>query len=571
MSLGAPQLGFRSSYLDYAALEARLRAWAESYPDLVRLRSLTTTPEGREQWLLVIGREPERIRPAVWLDGNMHAGELAGSSVALAIAEDVLTLLRDGDVHGLGRRVAERLSDVLFYVVPRISPDGAEHVLKSGRYVRSLPRDERVERGKPRWLAHDVDGDGLALVMRVEDAGGEFVESEDAPGVMVARQIEDEGPFYKLYPEGTIEHFDGQNIPAPHFLDDNPIDLNRNFPWSWAPPHEQVGAGPFAASEPEARAIVEFATAHPEIFAWLNLHTYGGVAIRPLGHEPDSKMDPHDLAVFRQVEHWLLEHTGYPMVSGFEEFLYEPDKPLHGDLSDYAYQQRGALAYVIELWDLFARLGMPRPKRFVEHYARLSRADMVKLAHWDREHNQGRVFLPWRVFEHPQLGRVELGGLDPRIGVWNPSLAELPALCEKQSRAFLRVAALAPALGFAAFEVTALADELSRVELTLENRGYLPTQFLASATKLTFNEPLYVDCTTGGGARLLDEGQRHVVVGHLEGWGRGLDNGANSPGYQRSRGNGHRARVAYLVRGHGTFSVRAGSCRVGYIERRVTI
>ena len=161
--------------------------------------------------------------------------------------------------------------------------------------------------------------------------------------------------------------------------------------------------------------------------------------------------------------------------------------------------------------------------------------------------------------------------MDPRIGVWNPSLGELPGLCETQSRAFLRVAALAPALGFAAFEVRALGEDLSRVELTLENRGYLPTQFLASATKLTFNEPLYVDCATVGGARLLDEGQRHVVVGHLEGWGRGLGNGANSPGYQRSRGNGHRARVVYLVRGHGTFRVRAGSCRVGYIERELAI
>jgi hypothetical protein len=571
MSLAEQNRGFRSAYLDYAGLTAQLQAWAEAYPDLVRLQSLGMTPEGRSQWLLAIGREPTRVRPAAWVDGNMHASELCGSSVALSIAEDVLRLHLTGGVHDLPRTVSERLKDVLFYVLPRMSPDGAERVLTSGRYVRSVPRDERPNQGHPRWLPRDVDGDGLSLVMRVQDPGGEYVESKDVPGVMLQRGLDDEGPFYKLYPEGVIEHFDGHRIPTPHFLDNNAIDLNRNFPWSWAPPHEQVGAGPFAASEPEARHVVEFATRHPEIFTWLNLHTFGGVGIRPLGHAPDSKMDPYDLAVFRQVEAWLEQYTGYPTVSGFHEFLYEPDKPLHGDLTDYAYHQRGALAYVIELWDLFARLGLPRPKRFVEYYERLTSADMIKLARWDREHNEGRVFLPWRSFQHPQLGPVELGGLDPRIGVWNPSLSELPGVCEKHSQAFLRVAALAPELSIAHLGVSTVAVDLRRVELRVENRGYLPTTFLPSAKNLDFNEPVHVDCIATGGASLVDPGQAHVVMGHLDGWGRGLHNGVNSAHYQRSRGNTHSARVVYLVRGSGAVRFRIGSCRMGWTETSVEV
>ncbi len=67
---------------------------------------------------------------------------------------------------------------------------------------------------------------------------------------------------------------------------------------------------------------------------WLNLHTFGGVLIRPLGDKPDSKMDQTDLAIFKQVEAWMTEHTGYATVSGYHEFLYEPDKPLRGDLTE---------------------------------------------------------------------------------------------------------------------------------------------------------------------------------------------------------------------------------------------
>jgi hypothetical protein len=560
--------GFRSRYLDHAALTAQLQAWASAYPELVRLERLGTTPENRAQWLLIIGPEPERVRPAVWVDANMHASELAGSNVALALAEDMLRLHLEGTVHDLPPVVAERLRDVLFYILPRMSPDGAEQVIRSGRFVRSVPRDERTDRGRPRWRSGDVDGDGLALVMRLQDPGGEFVECTEIPGLLQQRRIDDDGPFYKLYPEGFIEHFDGHTIPAPFFLDDNPIDLNRNFPWSWSPGHEQIGAGPFPASEPEARAIVEFATRHPEIFAWLNLHTYGGVAIRPLGHAPDNKMDPADLALFRQIEEWTLEYTKYPMVSGYEEFLYEPDKPLHGDLSEYAYQQRGAIGYVIELWDIFARLGLPRPKRFVEYYERFGRADLQRLALWDREHNASRIFRPWRRCEHPQLGEVEVGGIDPRIGLWNPPPSELAELCRQQAQAFLRVASLAPALRVAQPEVLALPGGLYRVTLQVENHGYLPSSFLSSAKKLDFNEPVHADCETIG-CELLDPAQRHIVIGQLEGWGRGLHSGQNLAAYQRSSGNGHRAQLVYLLRGAGELRLRIGSCRVGF--RRETV
>jgi len=570
MSLADLHRGFRSSYLDYEQLTAQLRSWAETYPSLVRLTSIGTTPEGRSQWLLAIGPEPDRVRPAVWVDGNMHAGELAGSSVALAIAEDVLRFHVEGTVHDLPRAIADRLRDVLFYVLPRMSPDGAEHVLRTGQYVRSVPRDLRPDRGAPRWVSGDVDGDGLALVMRVRDPGGEFVEAKDFPGLLVQRHIEDDGPFYKLYPEGLIEHFDGHTIPAPHFLGDNPIDLNRNFPWSWAPAHEQIGAGPYALSEPEARAVVEFATRHPEIFTWLNLHTFGGVVIRPLGHAPDSKMSPEDLALFRQIEEWMTEHTGYPTVSGYEEFLYEPDKPLHGDLSDYAFNQRGAVSYVIELWDLFARLGLPRPKKFVEYYERMSRADLVKLAWWDREENDGRVFRPWRPFRHPQLGDVEIGGVDPRIGVWNPPLRHLGGVCAQQSQAFLRVASLAPAVRIGRVDRTALGGGLTRVELRVENHGYLGSFVLASAKNLDFNEPIHIDCEADG-CELVDPGQAHVVLGHLDGWGRGLHSGVNAPHFQRSSGNSHSARVAYVVRGTGALKVHIGSCRVGWIDETISV
>src|SRR5437773_7423109 len=357
---------FRTSYLRYEELTRIVHEWARAQPEIVRVASLGKSPEGRDLWLLEIGADPDRLRAAAWVDGNMHASEVCGSSVALAIAEDVIALHRGADGLDLPAHVKERLRSVLFYVLPRMSPDGAEAVLRDGRFVRSNPRDRRPHPPVARWVSGDVDGDGRVPSLRRQDPSGEYVVDPDLPGVMLPRRLEHAGPYYKLWPEGTIENFDGTHVPDPHYLSDNDVDLNRNFPHSWKPEPEQVGAGPFGASEPESRAVIEWATAHPNIFSWLNLHTFGGVYIRPLGNAPDSKMNQGDLALYRQIGEWGEKIGGYPMVSGFEQFIYEPEKPIYGDLVDFAYHVRGAIAYACELWDLFARLGIERKKRSEE-------------------------------------------------------------------------------------------------------------------------------------------------------------------------------------------------------------
>jgi hypothetical protein len=447
-------------------------------------------------------------------------------------------------------------------------PDGAEHMLGVASYVRSNPRDRRHGKTAPYWRGADVDGDGRARLMRVEDAAGQFAAVPGEPSLLMPRLLDDPGPYYSLYPEGFIENWDGSSIPGYSFLADNAVDMNRNFPFGWAPEPRQEGAGAFGTSEAESRAVTTFAVAHPNIFAWLNLHTYGGCYIRPNQAMTDRKMNPHDLWVFEQIAAWMTPITGYPVVSGFEEFTYEPDTPLCGDLASFAYEHRGAVAMVCELWDFWKQVGLDTLRPFIRNYAKRPRAELLKMLEWDRAHNEGRAAQPWKPFDHPQLGPVEIGGYDPLIGMWNPPPDRLPEVVTNQARAFLRWAALSPRLRVTGVTVEAIEPGLHRVSATIENIGFLPTNVLATAAKLPWNDPVRAAIALGPDASLVG-GDAVTTVGHLQGWTP--DVVFSYPTFARTTNERTRRRVQWIVRGSGEVIVSAACARTGRKEARVNL
>jgi hypothetical protein len=309
-----------------------------------------------------------------------------------------------------------------------------------------------------------------------------------------------------------------------------------------------------------------FTTAHPEIFAWLNLHTFGGCFIRPPGHHPDNKMNQGDFAVFRQIGQWAEEITGYPMVSGYEEFTYTPETPIKGDLTDYAYQARGCIAYVCELWDLFHRIGASRKKPYVDHYTHLTRSELVALGKWAQEHAP-EVLKPWRTFEHPQIGHVEIGGVDVRFGINNPPVSELAEICRAQSAMFLRVAAMCPRLVLEDVHVEALAGGVWEVRGAVRNTGYLATYGLPSSKDRHWNEPLVLEVRGEGGALVSED---RLQLGHVDGWGKGRFQGG-ALYYLRSDHNATRKAFRFTVRGAGRVYLRAGSSRVGWIASEIRL
>ena len=75
--------------LRYDEFTALLRSWVAARPNLVAMESIGKTPEGRDIWFLTLtnratGGAPEK--PAILVDGNMHATEWGGGVAALSAA-----------------------------------------------------------------------------------------------------------------------------------------------------------------------------------------------------------------------------------------------------------------------------------------------------------------------------------------------------------------------------------------------------------------------------------------------------------------------------------------------------
>jgi murein tripeptide amidase MpaA len=505
-----PQIDF-SHYYTYDEIRSFLDDAAAEYPSLVSVCSIGKSYEGRDILLTTLTNRdtgPDLEKPGYWIDANTHAGEVTGSAVAL------YTIAHHTANYGKDERVTRLLDEYVVYVLPRITVDGSEKFLTSPHWMRSSMRRYPYVEDRDGLYPDDVDGDGKILQMRIRDDDGAWRVSDRDPRIMRRRGPDDfGGTYYHLITEGIVNNWDGHEIKlAPPRWG---LDLNRNYPYDWAPEGEQSGAGDYPFSEPETRAEAEFWAAHRNINGFLTYHTYSGVLLRPYSTHPDDHFDTQDLDVYKLIGERGTELTGYPCVSVFHDFAYDPKKPMHGAMDDYAYDYFGWFGFTNELWDPPKAAGVEKTDwiGWIKYHPE---EDDLKLMKWNDEKLQGKAFVPWREFDHPQLGNVEIGGWDTR-GYWSNAPSEyLEEICEKSCQFTLAHALMSPRLGFKKAQVEKQAEGIYKVTAIVDNRGFLPTYTSKKAQERKIVRPIEVRINPPAGGKLVS-GKVEQEIGHLEG------------------------------------------------------
>jgi len=492
-------------YYDYAELTAILKELVEEKSDLAKMYSIGKTYEGREMWMVEITNQAKGCadkKPAMYIDGNHHAGEVTGSMVCLYT---IWYLLSN---YGVDPFVTGLVDDKTWYILPRISIDGAELFLHTPYQLRSSVREWPKRDNDDGLNPEDVDGDGWILQMRIEDPEGDYKVSKKDDRIMVKREPWDtEGPFYRVYQEGIIKNWDGGEIKMaqPKWG----LDINRNYPANWEPDVVQRGAGPYPLSEPETRNVANFIVSHPNICGGMSYHTTMGAILRPSCTKPDSKLPPLDVHIYKTIGAKGKELTGYPDISTYEDYTVDKEHPLKGVFMDWLYEHMGIITFSTELWDASVRAG----NNLLDRRGRNAEDSQLALLKWQDRELASQGFVRWREFQHPQLGKVEIGGWKTKFVLTNPPPQFLEGECHKNCMFTLYHAACLPQVDIEKTTVEKLAEDLYKIKAVVTNESFMPTYGCEMAIKAGKSKPITVELKLAEGCCCDKEGSADKEAG----------------------------------------------------------
>lgn len=497
-------------YYKYDELEKNLKYFSDKYPELCDLESICVTEENRNVYAMTITNKKTGAaldKPAFHIDGNTHAGEVTGSMAAMHAIDVLLT------GYGEDKVITKILDRMTIYVVPRISPDGAETYLTTPYSIRSVNRVHNPENGGIR--SEDLDGDGVIRMMRIPTPYGAWKKDKDDSSIMAKRDPGDaDGDFYDIYVEGNFEAFDGdENLKEKK--EDWSLDFNRNYPYGWFPENRQAGAGKYPLSNPETKAMADWIIEHPNIGGVSTNHTSGGIILYPPGTRPSTAVSEKDINQFIEIANMGKEELGYEPLNIYDSFIADPTNYDSGAFDDWCYQSQGIVAYTVELWDLAKRVGVSlawnaRNKESAQD--ELKR--FVACMKWVKE-NAPEYYEDWKPFHHETFGDIEIGGFNFKFSQQNPPESFLNGVLEQMTRFMIRFAQSMPRLTIDTLTSEKVSDDIYKVTAIVGNLGYLPTNLTEEAKNLNISKE--VEVTISGGKVI--SGLEKTKIGNLEGYG----------------------------------------------------
>ena len=309
-----------------------------------------------------------------------------------------------------------------------------------------------------------------------------------------------------------------------------------------------MDSGEYPLSEPESRGVVDAFSEHPHVGCALTMHTYTG-CILTQPYRTDTPMADGDIEMMKLLAEDLAEGTDYDVFQVCPEFMYEEGEPIPGVWADTISTVFGVPGYTVELWDPFAHVDVEidSPAEFFQDPDQETVREMLRgFAEGD-----GNV-REWQSVEHPQLGAVEVGGLEYLRTIRNPPPDLLAEDCERAATMANRARRALPEVE-AEIEVTSLGEGRHEVQLVLENLGFLPTSGLARGEQVSSTPEIGVALNLADGMQ-TDAPERRQLE-HMEGWGNLRTGPGRHPAYAGLSTRGHRSWVSWKIEGDGEVEI----------------
>jgi hypothetical protein len=200
-------------YHKYTEMVEFFKKWEKQYPNLIDLYVVTQSFGGVDIYQMTVtnkktGRATDK--PAMYIEGNRHAGEVTAGESALWMLNYMLTN------YGKDKEVTLLLDNFTYYFRPVNNPDGSLLYLETAQSLRSTirPNDDDGDGLMDEDPAEDLDGDGFIRQMRVKVplGQGEYViDSRDPKGRLMRRVRPGEQGDYRIMSEGIDNDNDGRS------------------------------------------------------------------------------------------------------------------------------------------------------------------------------------------------------------------------------------------------------------------------------------------------------------------------------------------------------------------------
>ncbi|MEJ8566461.1 M14 family metallopeptidase [Elongatibacter sediminis] len=517
----APRIKFDHVHT-YAEVVSYLEEVVAAYPEITRLHTIGQSYLGKDLLVLELTNRETGDgldKPGYWIDGNLHAGEVAGGEIAL----HTIKTLTSG--YGSDPKITSVLDDKVFYIMPKLNPDGSDHVITRPDNLRSVvrPFDDDGDGQKDEDPGEDLNGDGYITMMRVRDPNGALRTSPDDPRLMVSVTDGDDPTDWQgewtVYTEGVDSDGDGR------FNEDGVggIDINRNFPENWQPHPISYQPGPYPLSEAESRAVVDFQLTLPNLTGLINYHMSGNVAVYPPSNQ---RVDPlsgdkvrasfEDEKIYKRMGGKIADLVKDDVEVNVFKIHGASPASWHGSIwgtyVDWAYFQNGIFSWIFE-FGVYPQTTAALP-------ARPSESERLRIS----DKMGGKLFVDWQPYDHPQLGEVEIGGFlrkiyMPDYGTYT-SIGCLPGerydrLLEAHTNWHLYLIEQSPLVRVTETQVEALDGDLVRIRARIENTGLLPSYVTQQALDTGIAVPVRANIELHNAALL--SGSASMEIGHLEG------------------------------------------------------
>ena len=448
-------------YYTYEGIEEIAKKLQSAYPGLVKVSSIGKSYEGRDIWALTItnfdkGKENEK--PGFYIDGNIHSNEIQGSEVALYTAWYLVESFEENEF------IRELLNEKVFYIVPTINPDARENFMESANTAHSprsgmIPVDDDRDGLKDEDGFDDLNGDGHITFMRRKNPNGRYKEDPDDPRRLIRVKPDEAGNFEMLGYEGYDNDGDSQ-------VNEDAVggyyDPNRDWGWNWQPDYIQRGAFKYPFSVPENRAVADFVLARPNIAGAQSYHNTGGMILRG----PGSEMDQGTYTQQDQHVYDAIGKKGEKLLPGYKYMvLYKDLYTTFGGEVEWFHAGRGIFSFTNELFTSYM-LFHDESKGFFGSAESQYQFDKYLLFE--------DAFVEWQEYDHPQYGKIEIGGLKKNYTRANPGFL-LESDAHRNMAFTLYHAYQTPKLVVEKVDEKELGGGVKQVTVTIANKRLIPT------------------------------------------------------------------------------------------------